>query len=156
MRVSQRLASQVSALEHVVGATTLPAEISAPPPAADVPPAAPTAAPRTTAREEVTKLLSGVEALIAEAETHAAPGGDAPAPPRPVPYISVGDDKSAVSWSADAFGKSKNPGFYHQHRKEIAAKRREMAMNEPQGTYTSNSKYADEAGRIKDTGRLAF
>ena len=115
------------------------------------------------AREAVSKLLSGVQALMAEAQGASAVGSfEAAELPRPpsAPYTGAADNASVVSWSADAFGKSKTPGFYHQHRKQIAANRRAMAAKARAdgltGTYVSMSRYADEAHRISNTGRLAF
>ena len=61
-----------------------------------------------------------------------------------------------ASWSADAFGKSKTPGWYHTSRKELYQHRAKLASSAPKGVYTSHSKYADEDVRIKNTGRLAF
>jgi hypothetical protein len=67
---------------------------------------------------------------------------------------SIADD--AVSWSADAFGKSKNPGWYHKSRKEVYKHQAAIASKMPSGNYASLSKYADEAVRVAPTGRLAF
>ena len=139
---------------------TLPTLVCEPPPPA--PPEAVPAPPQAPegAREAVSKLLSGVQALMVEAQGGSAVVGleaAEPSRPRSAPYTGVAaDDVSVVSWSADAYGKSKTPGFYHQHRKQIAANRRAMAAKEPKGTYTSMSRYADEAHRISNTGRLAF
>ena len=58
--------------------------------------------------------------------------------------------------SVDAFGKSKTPGWYHQYRHELYREKASRAAAAPDGCYISHSKYADEAVRIKDTGRLAF
>ena len=66
------------------------------------------------------------------------------------------DTASEASWSADAFGKSKTPGWYHTSRKQLYQHRSKLASTAPKGVYTSHTKYADEAVRIKNTGRLAF
>ena len=77
--------------------------------------------------------------------------------PKTAPYRSAkGDTASVVSWSADAFGKSKTPGWYHTYRKQLYAQRAARAAGQPDGTFVSHSKYADEAVRIAATGRLAF
>ena len=77
--------------------------------------------------------------------------------PTTAPYRSLPtDSQSMVSWSADAFGKSKTPGWYHTYRKELYAQRAARAAAQPSGCYISHSKYADEAKRITATGRLAF
>ena len=147
----------MSALEQAVVASSPVQE----PPITEEPTSEAPTVDQSAARDAVAKLLSGVQALMAEAQ-------DAPAPkvvsleasalsrPSSAPYNYMTDNASAISWSADAFGKSKQPGFYHQHRKQIAAHRRAMAMKDPKGTYNSHSKYADEANRIANTGRLAF
>jgi len=70
--------------------------------------------------------------------------------------LHAGDGGSVISWSADAFGRSKQPGWYHLNRKLIFAQRVQRADQEPRGCYISHSKYADEAVRISSTGRLAF
>ena len=61
-----------------------------------------------------------------------------------------------VSSSARRYGKSKNPGWYHTSRKQLYQHRSKLKTAAPQGIYTSHTKYADEAVRIKNTGRLAF
>eukprot|EP00308_Calcidiscus_leptoporus_P018209 CAMPEP_0119380754 /NCGR_PEP_ID=MMETSP1334-20130426/57906_1 /TAXON_ID=127549 /ORGANISM="Calcidiscus leptoporus, Strain RCC1130" /LENGTH=194 /DNA_ID=CAMNT_0007400685 /DNA_START=18 /DNA_END=602 /DNA_ORIENTATION=+ len=71
-------------------------------------------------------------------------------------YRCSADTASHLSWSADAFGRSKTPGWYHLHRKQIMAHRQKLAKQEPDGCYVSHTKYADEAVRISSTGRLAF
>ncbi|KAL3919313.1 MAG: hypothetical protein SGPRY_005675 [Prymnesium sp.] len=112
------------------------------------------------AREVVGKLISDVQALMEEAQGRqkmVVTLKDASIPsPRSIPYNSAADNASVISWSADAFGKSKTPNFYHQSRKEIAANRRALAAKEHKSTFYSHSKYADEATRIANTGRLAF
>lgn len=72
------------------------------------------------------------------------------------PYRYPRDSQSVVSWSADAFGKSKTPGWYHTNRKEVFAQRAARAAAQPAGCFISHSKYADEAARVAATGRLAF
>ena len=76
--------------------------------------------------------------------------------PATAPYRSLKGTQSEVSWSADAFGKSKTPGWYHQCRKQLFAQRAARAALQPEGCFVSHSKYADEAVRIAATGRLAF
>ena len=80
------------------------------------------------------------------------------APPAPVRYDSLPkeDAGTVVSWSADAFGKAKQPGWYHTSRKQIYQHRSKLAKEAPTGVFSSHTKYADEAFRIKSTGRLAF
>ena len=76
--------------------------------------------------------------------------------PSTAPYRNVKDTASVVSWSADAYGKSKTPGWYHLHRKQLLSQRAARAASQPKDCYVSHSKYADEAVRIAATGRLAF
>eukprot|EP00967_Tisochrysis_lutea_P153762 scaffold304118_cov32-Tisochrysis_lutea.AAC.1 len=111
--------------------------------------------------------------------------------PQSAPYhaiIDAPDDASVVSWSADAFGRSRNPGWcvraqafhrvfmycplpprralsiavhlshirYHLNRKELYAQRARLKRAVPKGCFDSYGKYADEASRIQNTGRLAF
>ena len=45
---------------------------------------------------------------------------------------------------------------YHTSRKQIYQRRAKLASEAPPGVYSSHTKYADEAVRIKSTGRLAF
>ena len=45
---------------------------------------------------------------------------------------------------------------YHKSRKQIYQRRAKLASQAPDGVYSSHTKYADEAVRIKSTGRLAF
>jgi len=45
---------------------------------------------------------------------------------------------------------------YHVHRKEIYAQRARLNRAAPKGCFISCAKYADEAVRIANTGRLAF
>ena len=105
--------------------------------------------------EEVSTMADLVKSLKALTETA---DGEAPLTssrvigaggrPTTAPYRSLPtDSQSMVSWSADAFGKSKTPGWYHQHRKQIFAQRAARAAAQPKGYYVSHSKYADEAVR---------
>ena len=140
----QQLSSWVASLEQKILAQK-PIAPPAPAPAADepTPPAAHAHA------EAISELLARLAALDA-----AAGGRPASAPVR---YDQKSDDTASVaSWSADAFGKSKTPGWYHTSRKEVYQRRSKLASAAPTGTYTSHTKYADEAVRIKNTGRLAF
>ena len=75
---------------------------------------------------------------------------------RPTAQAAADDAASVVSWSADAFGRSKTPGWYHTNRKQLYARRAKMEAEAPDGCFTSFSKYAAEASRIKSTERLAF
>lgn len=75
---------------------------------------------------------------------------------RPAARPAADDAASVASWSADAFGRSKNPGWYHGNRKQLYARKAKMEAEAPEGCFTSHSKYAAEASRIKSTGRLAF
>ena len=64
--------------------------------------------------------------------------------------------ESVASWSADAYGKAKVPGWYHLQRKDLYQRRLQMARDAPKGCYVKHTKYADEAARIQPTDRLAF
>merc|ERR1712060_526290 len=108
-------------------------------------------------------VVSRVDALqkaVAENVPNAETPSAVPASRRPksAQYRTLSSDDSAsvVSWSADAHGRSKEPGWYHQARKSIYAHRAWLSDQEPKGCYISHSKYADEAVRIANTGRLAF
>ena len=105
--------------------------------------------------------MSSLQALTAAASGEVGTsagviGADIAARPSTAPYRSFKDTESMVSWLADAFGKSKTPGWYHQYRKTLYAQRAARAAEQPTGCYVSHSKYADEAVRIAATGRLAF
>lgn len=75
---------------------------------------------------------------------------------RPAARPAADDAASVASWSADAFGRSKTPGWYHGNRKQLYARQAKLEAEAPAGCFTSHSKYAAEANRIKSTGRLAF
>ena len=62
--------------------------------------------------------------------------------PSSAPYRSLADTASVVSWSADAFGKAKTPGWYHTQRKELYQMRAARAAKDPTGCYISHSKSA--------------
>ena len=116
-----------------------------------------------TAADEPTiaELMASLQQLTAQA-TGEAPvssrviGAGVTRRPATAPYRSFKETASMVSWSADAFGKSKTPGWYHQSRKMLYASRAERAAAQPKGCYVSHSKYADEAVRVAPTGRTAF
>ena len=76
--------------------------------------------------------------------------------PSSAPYRTLNDAASAVSWSADAYGKSKTPGWYHTCRKELYKQRAARAAAEPSGCFISHSKYAAEATRVAPADRPAF
>ena len=166
-----------------------------------------------------------VEALTEIQERLGTLASAAAAPPQPPPPPSLPRPKTAhyqqidmeslESWSADAFGRSRCPGWYHKVRKQINEDRARRAVRPaeartkpvhprrslwashvsnlnhpalalslpiiawlgatpscvpdlpyphtstkqagaPKGCYISHSKYADEAVRIANTGRLAF
>lgn len=115
------------------------------------------------ARPSIDELVASLQALTDVAMTSAQPTqlttsreyGSGPRP-KTAPYRAKTDSASMVSWSADAFGKSKTPGWYHMARKGLYKQRAEAAASDPAGCYVSHSKYADEAVRIASTGRLAF
>lgn len=90
----------------------------------------------------------------------AAAGRPVSAPVRynamPTARPAADDAASVASWSADAFGRSKTPGWYHGNRKQLYARKAKMEAEAPAGCFTSHSRYAAEASRIKSTGRLAF
>jgi len=108
--------------------------------------------PQSDAAAAIDVLLDRLAKLDAAA---VRPGS---APPAPVRYDSLpkSDAGTVVSWSADAYGKAKQPGWYHTSRKQIYQHRSKLAKEAPTGVFVSHSKYADEAFRIKSTGRLAF
>ena len=109
---------------------------------------------------DIADLVHGLQSLASTASeeprtssrTIGEGGRPVTAPYRRLPT----DSQSVVSWSADAYGKSKNPGWYHTYRKELYSQRAKRAATQPDGCYVSHSKYADEAVRIAATGRLAF
>ena len=115
------------------------------------------------ARPSMEELVSSLNELAAVAAEDTTPAtattsreyGSGPQP-RSTLYRAPGDSASMVSWSADAFGKSKTPGWYHTARKGLYKQRLADYAAEPTGSYISHSKYADEAVRIANTGRLAF
>lgn len=91
--------------------------------------------------------------------TAARPPSASPSAPgtRCAPYRSTCEDTSSVlSWSADAFGKSKTPGWYHVNRKRIILHKQWLASQHPRECFGTMTQYAEEAARINDTGRLAF
>ena len=148
----EKLTTQVADLESKLSlaATAEPAGSEA---AAD----AATAAAQPTINE----LMASLAALTATAagETGASSaviGGGGRPSTAPYRRLKAVDSQSVVSWSVDAFGKSKTPGWYHQYRHELYREKASRAAAAPDGCYISHSKYADEAVRIKDTGRLAF
>ena len=97
--------------------------------------------------------------LVAAGEKPAVvPLSKASLPPRPpsAKLYRTLDTASVQSWSADAYGRAKEPGWYHKSRKQLYAQRAAVASAAPKGTYVSHSKYADEAARVAPTGRLAF
>ena len=105
-------------------------------------------APYSEPAAAITALLQRLTALDAAASRPKS---------APVRYNSNLDDTASVaSWSADAFGKSKTPGWYHTSRKQLYQRRSKMASDAPEGVFTSHTKYAAEAFRIQSTGRLAF
>ena len=142
-------AAQVAALERKISAAPVDVSDGA-------------AAPASTADvASIAELVKSLQALTAAADGNEPPtssgvigqgGRPSTAPYRRLPT----DSQSVVSWSADAFGKSKTPGWYHSYRKELYAQRAARAAAQPTGCYISHSKYADEAVRIAATGRLAF
>ena len=144
----EKLAAQVAALEKKVTAqaAAAPVDISDAP-SADV--------------ASIAELVASLKALTAQASGSGDFGQSSKVigtggRPSTAPYRSLKDTASVVSWSADAYGKSKTPGWYHNYRKQLYAQRAERAAAQPTGCYISHSKYADEAVRIAATGRLAF
>ena len=126
--------------------------------------AAPAAQPVAEEGPSVGELVASLKALTAAAEAEAPltsareiGAGVATSRPTSAPYRTLrGDAASVVSWSADAAGRSKTPGWYHTSRKQLYAQRAKSAAGQPTGCFVSHSKYADEAVRIAATGRLAF
>jgi hypothetical protein len=125
---------------------------SAEPVAAPMPLAAPplcrTDADRVTLRQDAREELRAIAAEVAALEAQL---GDAVGPPSPVrpstaPYALQRDD-DAESWSGDAHGKSRNPGWFHAHREQLYSERRAQARAAPKGCYVSHSKFADEMVR---------
>ena len=112
--------------------------------------AEPEATPHSEPAAAINALLQRLTALDAAASRPVSA-------PAPVRYNARPDDTASVaSWSADAYGRSKTPGWYHTSRKQLYQRRSKLASDAPEGVYTSHTKYADEAFRIKSTGRLAF
>ena len=148
------LAAKVAALESKVAAQ---AAAAAAEPSANVGPAAgadvASIAELVASLQALTAAAAGDDAAPTSARVIGAGGRPSTAPYRTL-KPSEGDD--LVSWSADAFGKSKTPGWYHTYRKDLYAQRAARAAAQPTGCYISHSKYADEAVRIAATGRLAF
>lgn len=102
---------------------------------------------------------SGVAPARLQSARTAARPGTAGSRPSSAPYNVVLEgegSESVASWSDDAFGRSRNPGWYHLHRKEVYAERARINRESPKGCFISHAKYADEAVRIANTGRLAF
>ena len=90
------------------------------------------------------KALTDVAAGVAGPVTSAgAIGLGVSERPATAPYRTLGDSASVVSWSVDAYGKSKMPGWYHSKRKELYKQRAERDAAEPSGCYISHSKCAD-------------
>ena len=128
----------------------------------------PTSAEVSAQATGIAELSSSLATLAEQATDNAAPvvedvvttsGEYGAGKTRTVPYRYVrgpSDTASMVSWSADAFGKSKTPGWYHTARHGLYLQRATAASTEPAGCFVSHSKYADEAARISNTGRLAF
>ena len=144
----EKLAAKVAALEAKLAA---PASTEAAQPAAEE-------------GASIGELVASLKALTAAAEAEAPltssaciGAGVATSRPTSAPYRTLrGDAASVVSWSADAAGRSKTPGWYHTSRKQLYAQRAKNAAGQPTGCFVSHSKYADEAVRIAATGRLAF
>ena len=137
-----KLTAQVKALEARLAGATVAAEAAAA--------AEPTIVELLTSLQELTAAATG------EQVSSKAIGAGLGVRPSSAPYRTYKDTASVVSWSADAFGKSKNPGWYHEHRKQLYAQRAARTAEDPKGCYISHSKYADEAVRIAATGRMAF
>ena len=165
--MSQQLSSWVASLEQkLLAPKPMPpaAPVPVPVPAEAAPPAAvleqrrnalTPADPYGEPKEAINALLARLTALDAAAE--AMRPQTAPVRYNVAPASQKDDDTvSEASWSADAFGKSKTPGWYHTSRKQLYQHRSKLASTAPKGVYTSHTKYADEAVRIKNTGRLAF
>jgi hypothetical protein len=116
----------------------------------------------TSEAPDLDELVASLQALTEAAsgatgaQSSAAIGAGIARPPATRAYRSLNDAASVVSWSADAYGRSKTPGWYHTTRKQMYQMRAERAAAEPTGCYVSHSKFADEAKRIQDTGRRAF
>ena len=110
------------------------------------------------------QLQSRLTTLAASAAAPAAPAPalkTAPVPPPQLTPLYQGAKaaeaaESVASWSADAYGKAKVPGWYHLQRKDLYQRRLQMARDAPKGCYVKHTKYADEAARIQPTDRLAF
>ena len=122
------------------------------------------AAKDPNAAPELSALVNDLHALTAAAgtDTNDMPtsareiGAAAGLRPATAPYRSLDDSGSIASWSADAHGKSKTPGWYHTCRKQLYKQRATRAAAEPAGCFISHSKYADEAVRIAATDRPGF
>ena len=114
------------------------------------PPVCRTAADRFRVREQAREELRLIAAEVAALEAQLGQG--APSSPQPAvrpstaPYALTCDDDDD-SWSNDAFGKTRNPGWYHAQRKQLYEQRREQARAAPKGCYVSHSKFADECSR---------
>ena len=142
----ERLAAKVAALELKLSSK-----------GSDKADAAATTSEEMASIAELVQSLQSLTAVVDDTPPTSARligsgGRPATAPYRRLPT----DSQSVVSWSADAFGKSKTPGWYHVHRKDVYNQRAARAATQPDGCYVSHSKYADEAVRIAATGRLAF
>lgn len=123
------------------------------------------AAKDASAAPELAELVMNLKALTAAASSdsvHAGPtsagavGIGVSERPATAPYRTLADGASVVSWSADAYGKSKTPGWYHSCRKQVYKERAARAEVQPIGCYISHSKYADEAVRNAAADRPAF
>ena len=117
------------------------------------------------AAPELADLVKNLRALTAAASgdaVHAGPtsagavGAGLGERPSTAPYRTLQDTASVVSWSADAYGKTKTPGWYHACRKDLYKQRAARAATEPSGCFISHSKYADEAVRTSAADRPAF
>ena len=73
---------------------------------------------------ELAELMANLRALSATASgdydgptSSGAVGAGVGSRPATAPYRTIADTASVVSWSADAYGKTKTPGWYHACRK---------------------------------------
>jgi len=112
---------------------------------------------------ELAELMANLRALSATASgdydgptSSGAVGAGVGSRPATAPNRTIADTASVVSWSADAYGKTKTPGWYHACRKELYKQRAARAAVEPSGCFVSHSKFADEAVRIAASDRPAF
>ena len=118
--------------------------------------------PTPSVGPDLAELIANLKALTCTASAEALPtsarviGAGTHERPATAPYRVLADTTSVVSWSADAFGRSKTPGWYHTQRKQLYQMRAARAATDPTGCYVSHSKFADEAARIRATDRPAF